>query len=153
MKTEFAIRCQNRNCGEWFRFPYPTQEEKSEGLPQSSKGSVRVAFWCWICGFVFEYLIQDCRFVESRTPDQGQQPHDDKHAYRIPFQCAQESCGFPVVVNTIMGSSSTPDEFRWPFRMHGKAVCQQGHEFPMPSNKEHPGFFQIGVEQLVPSIK
>jgi len=150
MKTEFAIQCKNHHCEEWFRLEYPTQEEKSEGLPQSSKGSGRAAFWCWQCGFVFEYSIQDCRFVESRTPDQDQ---PQKQAYRIAFQCAQENCKAPVVVNTIMNCSSTPVEMTWIFRMLGKAVCLQGHEFLLPTKQEHHGFSKIGVEQLIPSTK
>jgi hypothetical protein len=143
-----AIVCKNRNCGEVFRLPYPTQEEKSEGPSQSSREIEHQAFWCWICGTVFPYTALDCR-LEDVQKLAASQHRLGKAAYRIVFQCGQENCEAPVAVNTITDDVQSNVELtNLAARMNGKAVCERSHEFFVPAQIGDLQFGRIGADQI-----
>jgi hypothetical protein len=144
-----AIACKDKDCGEVFRLPYPTQEEKSEGLPQSSKENERQAFWCWLCGTVFRYTTQDCHWEDTQKLAPGQH-RVGKAAFRIVFQCDQAHCGSLVPVNTITDDDPSSDELlqRAKHRMKGKAVCERGHEFLIPDEIGVQLFYRIGADDI-----
>jgi len=145
---DLVIVCKNKKCGESFRLRHSIPKEKFEDRPENSKEIEHVAFWCWICGFVFDYTALDCRWEESRMPDQDQR-HADKGAFRTAFQCDQESCEAPVVVHTITDDGPSTDELHvHALQMWGKATCQQGHEVSMPPKKDDSRFYRIGAEEI-----
>jgi hypothetical protein len=145
---DLVIVCKNKNCREVFRLQHSNLEEKSADLPPSSRDIEHVAFWCWICGLVFDYTAQDCRWEESRMPDQGQH-RVGKAAFRRVFQCGLENCEAPVVVHTITDDDPSVDELQVrALRMSGKATCQRGHLVSMPPKKDDSPFYQIDVEGI-----
>jgi|SRR5216684_6518166 len=143
-----VIACKNKNCREVFRLQYSSQKGKVEGLPQSSKGTERANFWCWICGTVFPCTVQDCRWEDTQKLAQGQR-RGDKAAFRTGLQCAQENCKALVVVNTITDDGPNADELRKrAVLMKGRLVCQEGHEFSMQPEKRDLHFYRIAADQI-----
>ena len=125
-----------------------SQKEKSDYLP------VRVefqSFWCWLCGHLFACNASTCAWEDVS-------PHIGKTAYRTQFQCefrpdAENRCEAPVLVNTIVNDTLSPNELVELARnrgMKGTVTCRDGHEVGVLIKQRNLGFRRILAEDIYP---
>jgi len=128
MHLEPVIHCQNQNCQEQIRLPYPTPPDITAGQPDWPLGEWTEAFVCLHCGHVYDYSEQNIHWAVFQSPGPSQ-PQSNKAVWCARFECVHADCEPRRKWHVEMDSDKDEPYVReWLDGKRASGLCPKGHE-------------------------